>query len=162
MEIAVEAREMSEAEQLEKELEVLRAVEARRLERRKVADLRRSIEEARLAAAAEDVADRLVEGGKVRGLDFAIATAAGRVIVVGRTPAPAWEVFQRHAAAPDEPIPPEQYRNAARASLLEVEGAVTKEELSKLFTQAPNLAVTLVNELVLQLNKAGAKRREGK
>jgi hypothetical protein len=84
------------------------------------------------------------------------------VMVVGRTPAPAWEVFQRHAAAPDEPIPPEQYRNAARASLLEVEGAVTKEELSKLFTQAPNLAVTLVNELVLQLNKAGAKRREGK
>jgi hypothetical protein len=152
-------------EALEKKLEEVRARKAKREEGRREAELLAQLEAEELDDKAEELADKIVSEGKVRGVDFEVVTGDHQIFVFGRPPKAAYEKFQTHVSAAvhkEAAIPPEQYRNLVRASLLEREGAADKTALDEMLNKYSALAPKIYVDVLMPMAESRTQKRQGK
>ncbi len=156
---------------LEAQLTELQNKKSARESSRRLADLKKKIEAAELDAKAEEIADKLAEDGAAgeRGVDFEVATGNGKVFAFTTPPGPAWEKFQSKISlmlTKDEHVGAHEYRNLARASLLErigegYEGLASKADFDAACLKHPGMA-NRVYLILSDLAGGRVERRAGK
>lgn len=162
----------TEAELLEARLTDLQNQRSAREETRRVAHLKKKIAAEELDAIAENIADRLAEDGAgERGVDFEVARANDQVFAFATPPALPWEKFQSKVSAmlvKDDVthVEAHEYRNLARASLIErkgdgYDGLAGKADFDAACAKHPGLA-NRVYLILSDLAGGRVERRAGK